>query len=338
MALPEDRHGYLFARPTAEWVRQAYQLILGREPESAAVVSDKLQHPTIDSLRRELLNSQEFRLALPEVMRQPPDPFPTRDRLTVAFIHVPKTAGTSIRAVLENRVFDRGRPCALAPLLGQLYEYTPGLLSQFDVFCGHFNYESLRYIPRDDIRVMSMFRDPVERLISLYRYNRAQIPGAFGGNEGPHVPLANRLSAEEFFEHPEVRVAGDIFNTYLLTIGRSKAWYESRRESLDRTELDAALEDATARIRKMAAVGICERYAESVDQICRVLSIERPAVLEVRNATDTLDRDDPRCVAVPPVARTPRLMAALEDLIVYDRKIYEFALREFDRRQGDPHD
>lgn len=336
MELPADKHGYLFERPTAEWVRRAYQLILGREPESISVVSDKLQHPNIDSLRRELLNSQEFRLLFPEVVRQPPDPSQMRDRLTVAFIHIPKTGGTSVRKLLEGRVFDRGRPCVVAPLLGQLYEYPPATLAQFDVFSGHFDYESMRYIPRNDIRVMCFFRDPVERLISLYRYNRAQIPGAMGDNEGPHVPLANRLSAEEFFEHPQVRSAGDTFNTYLLTIGRSQAWYLSRREALSQADLEAALEDATARIRRMAVVGIAERYAESVDQICRALSIERPAVLEVHNVTDEASKSDQRFKPSAPVERTPRLMAALEELIVYDRRVYEFALGEFDRRQAEP--
>lgn len=334
MELPAEKHRYLLERPTPEWVRRAYQLILGREPESIEVVREKLQHLNVDSLRRDLFNSREFKMLAAEVIARPPDPFPARDRFTVAFIHLPKTAGTSIRGLLENSVFDRGHDCVLAPLLGQLYEYTPATLAQFDIFCGHFDYESLRYIPRDNILVMSMFRDPVERLISMYRFNRAKIPGAYGSNEGPLVLLANQLSAEAFFEHPQVRTAGDIFNTYLLTFGRSFAWYESHRNCIGSADLDAAVEDAQARIGRMAAVGIAERYAESVDQICRVLCIRRPPVLEVRNATASLEREDSRFATVAPVERTPRLMAALADLIVYDKRIYEYALREFHRRQA----
>jgi hypothetical protein len=44
-----------------EIVRLAYRLILGREPESEAVVKLHLHHGTIARLRQAMMNSQEFR-------------------------------------------------------------------------------------------------------------------------------------------------------------------------------------------------------------------------------------------------------------------------------------
>jgi 2-polyprenyl-3-methyl-5-hydroxy-6-metoxy-1,4-benzoquinol methylase len=48
---------------TAQDVRQAYKFFLNREPESEAVISEKLKHySSFDDLRRDFINSPEFQL------------------------------------------------------------------------------------------------------------------------------------------------------------------------------------------------------------------------------------------------------------------------------------
>lgn len=47
-----------------EEVRQGYRFILGREPENAQVIDDHRRHADLETLRRALLNSNEFRAKL----------------------------------------------------------------------------------------------------------------------------------------------------------------------------------------------------------------------------------------------------------------------------------
>jgi hypothetical protein len=50
----------------------AYRLILGREPESEEAIANNLLNGDLGLLRNEFLNSDEFRLLMLSVTRDPP--------------------------------------------------------------------------------------------------------------------------------------------------------------------------------------------------------------------------------------------------------------------------
>ena len=323
----EDTHR-LLRRPTRSDIVYGYQMILGREPESEAMIEKQMQHASVASFRRNLLNSIEFHGQYRDLYSERAlHPYWSRNRNTVVFIHLQKTGGTTLRSVIESQF----APERICPMRFRLYSLAPAELGQYDFFAGHFDLHSLRFIPRDRLVSFTLFREPRARLISFYRFHKSH-PAAGEYANNIYVSLANELSAEEFFEHPEVRLSPDVYNNYLLAFGQSFAWYIENRYSLPKEDLPLALIEAKRQICAQHAIGITERFDDSVDVICDALKVARPPKIVATHVTDEFATRDPRFRRVSQVHMTARLAAALEELTCYDTELYQFAVGEFDRR------
>lgn len=322
----------LLQAPTREDIRAGYRLILGREPESEAVIAAlQGQHASVASLRLELLRSVEFRHKYRDIGSYAADarnPRKSEARPAVVFLHLTKTGGTTLYHYLATH-FEADRICP-GPSC-QLYSFAVAELAHYDLIAGHFEFDSIRFIPRNNVRTLSLFREPCARLISLYRYFRTEMPDRSNTSD-PLVRLAHELTAEEFFESPQVRADPAVFNNYLLSFGRSLSWFSEGRESLSGQEFEAALRDAERRIRSLTALGITERFDPSVRYICKVLGLTPPQSLKPVNVTDKKRIAHSRFLRVDPVAMTPRLAGALEELTAYDQRLYRCAVDEFERR------
>jgi hypothetical protein len=107
---------------------------------------------------------------------------PTRP---VAFMHVPKTGGTSFMAALSRTLqrdltggFDRVLFDGFSEfdslqdsLRSQIFE-SPAALPSGNLVAGHFSYATLRY--RRSAQLVTVLREPVSRLLSHWLYWRAQ--------------------------------------------------------------------------------------------------------------------------------------------------------------------
>jgi hypothetical protein len=99
-----------------------------------------------------------------------------------------------------ERQFPADRRCPV--LEGKLHLLSIAELAQYDFFAGHFDRSSLRFIPRDNIKTVALFREPRARLISFHRFLRSHLVGdEFAGDH--FIRLASESTAEEFFERPE---------------------------------------------------------------------------------------------------------------------------------------
>jgi hypothetical protein len=317
-------------RPTREDVVQAFRLILGREIEDDAAIEAHLRAPSIGDLRQALLRSEEFtgkyRTTHPDVGSHPNL---NRGRRAVVFIHLQKTGGTSLRALIGKH-FSPERRCPI--LEDKLHVLSLAELGRYDFFAGHFDISCIGFIPRDTIETIAMFREPRARLISFYRFLKSHpTSDEFAGDQ--LIPLAHALSAEQFFERPELRAFSAINNHYLFAFGRSFAWFDQNRDSLSNKVLSSALLDAKLQVNALTALGITERFPESAKLICRALEIESPRYIERLHVTDDFANADPRFRRVEPVEMTRRLAEAMRDLVEYDSVLYEYALSVFQRRQ-----
>lgn len=332
-----------------EYVRWAYRLLLGREPESLETVRNNPYKNDRQGLIQFMLNSAEFRQS-PEVHRYkalfaiPSDnPYVSWDKDATAFIHLPKTGGTTLSNLL-NACFPLEHICPQH--FNALHFYSLAELAKYDFFTGHFDYFSLRFIPRQRIRCLSIFRDPVERLISFYRFARSHPPR----DEFASVvwtKLANDLTVEEFFEHELTISSRFVNNSYLFFFGScmdDEATLAALASAPLASDAAAALTDdkvvvhllvrATQRILDLDAIGLTERFQESVETIFATLGFAIPQSIIPARVTDELPNSDARFSPVPPVAMTARLSRALDRLTKHDRILYDVAKGEFERRRS----
>ena len=318
----------LSKRPSREDIILGYRVFLGRDPESEAMIEEQMRHPSVASFRLAALKSKEFRWQyIQHFADDAVDPYWWGKSQALAFVHLQKTGGTTLRSLLEQH-YQQDKVC---PLRFNLHALSVSELAQFDFFSGHFDLSTLRYIPRKDSRAITIFREPRSRLISIYRFHKAHpLRDEFAKNR--FVMLAHELSAEEFFEHPEVRSSPEVFNNYLLAFGRAYSWFVEYRDSLCADDLIRASEDAKQNILKLAAFGITEKFQHSVNYIFEALGLPVPATIQAVHITDDFPKVDTRFNKVDRVEITARLNTALDFLTKYDQEIYRFALAEFDRR------
>src|ERR1700722_13154288 len=96
--------------PTRADIRECYRLILGRDPENDQVVDEQMRYPSVAAFRSAVLKSIEFRGKYRAVCAEKPDPYGSIARPALAFVHVEKTGGTSLRDLLAPQ-FGEDRVC-----------------------------------------------------------------------------------------------------------------------------------------------------------------------------------------------------------------------------------
>jgi hypothetical protein len=122
-----------------------------------------------------------------------------------AVIHLPKTAGTSLNALLEARL---GADFAvLSPSrIVNFYDMVAGCR----VLSGHLPYFVYRWgtVPRE---LVTVIRHPVDRIVSNYKFILAE-PGHYAHD----YVVKRRLSLRDCFEHPVLRQEFVDFQTRML--------------------------------------------------------------------------------------------------------------------------
>lgn len=251
---------------------------------------------------------------------------PGRPREPIMFLHLHKTGGLTLDDVLAVHVAP-GRICPVKD--DHLHLYTRQELDRFDLLSGHFDVGALRLLRRP-ARTVSVFREPRARLVSFYRFHAGH---ALGGRHGVNsfAQMANAMTPEAFFEDERVRRAPEVFNHYLAVFSLTYAQLRGASAvSVDRVSA-ATVERALARVRGLDAVILLERFDQGVALACARLGLRAPKSVKPRNQTDRLAWRMKGAVP-PPVAMTPRLAAALADLVRFDEPIYAQARAVFDAR------
>lgn len=89
------------------------------------------------------------------------------DAAGLLFLHIPKTAGTSLKRFLYHQL--PVQDCLLDPPAA--YPYEPGMLDRFRLVAGHLDYDFVGHYLRRPF-VLTCLRHPVERALSAYYYQR----------------------------------------------------------------------------------------------------------------------------------------------------------------------
>jgi Sulfotransferase family len=301
---------------TREQVLYAYVFLLGREPESEEAYRTHEKHASLVHLREAILSSDEYRRRLHSINE-------AYNREAVVFIHLEKTGGTTLHNVLAmNYAPDRASPSHYS----YLYDFSL-IDNTYDFFSCHIDFDTALRIPRASKRLVALFREPVERLISQYRFWKSHPVSTSSGEYDPSR-LAKELGPEDFFDHPQVRPLPMINNYYLTTFGPAMR----SLSLLNQEEKLRALQVAMQRVQSLHALGLTHRMADSIELISHGLGFPAPKTFETFHRTDDLPAREPGFQKVPTVKMTYRLRGLLDELTYYDSALYEAAVVEFDLR------
>lgn len=192
------------------------------------------------------------------------------------FIHIPKTAGTSLRRVL--------RPRYTGEEFVPVYSHEPAELQSIRdklegarVLYGHFSYGFHELLDTQGLYA-TMLREPVARAWSLYRH-QLHNPRA-----GYHDLVRSGISFEKLLESNSIHE----MNNHMTRI-------VSGHVGVEFIDDDSLLARAIENIKRdFLFVGLVERMAESLASLSRLLdsrSIPDPPFLNVGNETENLRID-----------------------------------------------
>jgi hypothetical protein len=302
--------------------------VLGREPESEAVVLRLCDCADRRVLYRVLFESHEYADRRLETLADAASPFLPAKRPALVFMHIPKTAGTS----LHTRLTGRFPPPLVCPeRFDRLHAYSLAELNRYRLFSGHFAYPVTRCIPGRRRIAVTLLREPVARIVSAYRFLRAHKRTYFEPRDFGLMRLAHELEPAAFFADERVRQSPWFDNVAArMLLGRTDG---RRWERLADPRLAAALrlpsdEAAVTRaamrtLREFAVVGTTERFDEFTARVGAAIGVDLGEDEGRKQVLADLVHENPDLEPVEEVAPDAELLGLIEPLVRIDRRLYD---------------
>jgi len=255
----------------------------------------------------------------------------------VVFIHIPKTAGTTLHGIMRSNasqsarlgnVFKGGGGRVVEPDYERMVAKMRDVNADARFFWGHTPFAVASYIPAQwETHFITFLRDPVERAISQYYGIAARfegrVPGVDDGDEeedghaargssqkqgvvrgpfGPDVPYGVALA--------DAAYVSDNLQTRMLS-GLPRPFGEVTDEMLER---------AIENLKRFRCVGITERFDESLVLLKRRIGYDK-----ILFRPERVNSSRPRGDRVPEALRR-----AAEKANAFDRELYRHAVALFE--------
>jgi hypothetical protein len=238
--------------------------------------------------------------------------------MRIVHIHLPRTAGTALRAAF---VHSQSRSLRVCPAWNE--EQYAGLnLSEYEIFSGHISFAFAQKLGGDLITIL---RDPVDRFLSLYHYwrelhNKDQ-------NRRNHISsLASQHKLEDFVElHNEPGVIVEFCNRATWQLAYS-ATYPMRKMLQREQNLDdmKVLELAKGNLLQFKIVGFQEQYH------CLIEKINSTYGLNIKNRTMNVTKE-----RVYPETISAELKSKIYRWVYLDNELYNYALARYGPASGE---
>lgn len=237
--------------------------------------------------------------------------------MRIAFMHVPKTAGTTLHEFL-CRGFGEERICP--ERFNDFSRFSRDDLRSYDLFSGHMTYATLKTIP-GPLYTITVLRKPTDRIVSLYYFWRSFTDEHIERHDLHGPRLARRLSFLDFLRYRDEGIPDNIDNVYARTL----ATYPERDGGKTAVPTDRELvETAMENLGTFDLVGFSDELPALVAKIGALLEMDVPDPLPRLRSADDAGKD-PITEKVTREPMTADIEAELERLTRADRAIYERA-------------
>jgi hypothetical protein len=188
---------------------------------------------------------------------------------TLYFLHIPKTAGTTLISILDD-LYDNDQICP-AQLWHEFVKIPPEQLLKYRLLRGHLGYCVYQFLPKKPIYI-TLLRDPVERAISHYEHIRRGTRHYLH-----HKFMTENITLADFINNPEInplitnfQTRNIAFDLDIKSIIRSLSFSQLQDLTLQSiVELSPItisqsdlIEIAKERLSHFAFVGLVERLEE----------------------------------------------------------------------------
>ena len=248
----------------------------------------------------------------------------------IAFMHVEKTAGTSLTDFLERR-FSPTRielqpppadEAASGPRRSPTHAYT--------MVYGHFALPFVR-THEPERQVVTILREPGARILSCYYYWRSRQLSSAVDDVNEATVLAGRVGLLEFLRCRHPVVVDQIDNVYAR---RLTGLDISAHDGLNGDDALDIVGKALSALDSLAFVGITERFPESIALLSLRFGLVPPQHAPRINVSEQNEIDLPQDYKpVPRETITSEIKTELDRLARFDRLIYGAAVRCFDAMQ-----
>jgi hypothetical protein len=237
------------------------------------------------------------------------------------FLHIPKTAGTSVVHFFQQRL-----PAHSMCSHGDFLRFPPDpsgfrrTLEGFDFVSGHFGYRDIAPLLNEAFS-FTFLRDPVDRVLSFYRFCRhPDMQRRF-----PVARAARDLGLEGFLlsQRPEVCEMLDNQQTWQLARG----YWQADRQALAGLDGEQLLALALAHLAQFDQVGLTETFAQDFSRVLGALGIDQELPVQRQLTTS-----DPLRTADLPA----ELLQALRQRLQLDYRLIERVRAARSDAVGDP--
>ena len=209
----------------------------------------------------------------------------TFDGRKVVFLHIPKTAGTSVKEFFYQ-FFSADEICPDWDELALRKNLTQNI-DKYRFFHGHFNYEVLKSFP-DNTIVFTFLRSPIQQLLSSYHYARTLSDGhiqALAAEARVSALAARSLPLREYLARADAHIAQMLTNIQTRKLANS-----SNYRIID-ANWPWLVEKAIANSETFDFVGLVERIDTDIARLVSKFDLTPRHPLEKRNASRSEQAD-----------------------------------------------
>lgn len=239
----------------------------------------------------------------------------------IFFLHIPKTAGTSLRAFLEG-LYPESR-CHKGWFIDSLLRSPPWELAEKYFIAGHYPVSALDWLPHNNYRIVTFMREPIARTLSHFNHLKTESE-AFMHSVARDSDLDSFLQRDDgLFELANIQTrylgALDIDAEYF--VDRSNVKKDDADSWINGPRIEKSFQRALDILEQCDVVGIVEQMQDSMLMLASSLGLSSQISMGYAN----------RGKLMPPLL-ADKTLARLREINQFDLKLYDEAKRILAKR------